>query len=69
MLRCNIVIVKEYKVMVLFGFIFFVSVLALLVVRELDIECERPARPRTMKPLRSEQRSAFPADTMGLRQF
>ncbi len=55
--------------MVLFGFIFFVSVLALLVVRELDIECERPAKARQAKPLRSEQRSAFPAEAMGLRQF
>jgi hypothetical protein len=58
--------------MVLFGFIFFVSVLALLIVREMDIGCERPARSRPVKTVQgswNEKRSGFPAESMGLRQF
>jgi hypothetical protein len=54
--------------MVLFGFILFVSVAALLAVRELDIECERQQKLRPHKPVRAEQRSGFPAESMGLRQ-
>jgi hypothetical protein len=55
--------------MVLFGFIFFVSVLALLVVRELDIECARPAKTRPAKAVWMDHRSGFPAESMGLRQI
>jgi len=69
MLRCNIDCVKEYEAMVLFGLIFFVSILALLVVRELDIDCERPAKPRPAKAFRTTHRPGFPAESMGLRQI
>jgi len=55
--------------MFLFGFIFFVSVAALLGVRAMDIECERQPKIRPYKPVRFEQHSGFPADAMGLRQI
>jgi hypothetical protein len=55
--------------MVLFGFIFFVSVAALLGARALDIECERQPKVRPYRPVRVEQHSGFPAESMGLRQI
>jgi hypothetical protein len=59
---------KGVRSMVLFGFIFFVSVAALLGVRAMDIECEYERKPRAYKGGRIEQRSGFPAQPIGLRQ-
>jgi hypothetical protein len=55
--------------MVLFGFIFFVSVAALLAVREMDIECDNlpKARANQGPARRAPQTSGFPAEPAGMR--
>jgi hypothetical protein len=61
--------------MVLFGFILFVSVAALLAVRAMDIECENPPKPRPyrepeLRPYRSPAPEPnFPAERMALRRI
>jgi hypothetical protein len=55
--------------MFLFGFILFVSVGALLGVRAMDVECVNEPKVRPYRAVRTEQRSGFPSDSMGLRQI
>jgi hypothetical protein len=55
--------------MVLFGFIFFVSVAVLLAARAMDIECEFERKPRVHKSGHFEKRSGFPAEPMGMRHI
>jgi hypothetical protein len=54
--------------MVLFGFIFFVSVVALLAVRAMNIECEAPPRASAVM-VYSDRNPGFPADSMRLRRI
>jgi len=53
--------------MVLFGFIFFVSVVALLAVRAMDIEGETPLKARAVM-MPADRKPGFPAESMGLRR-
>jgi len=54
--------------MVLFGFILFVSVAALLAAQAMDIECENPPTRRQSRILARKTRG-FPEERMGLRQI
>jgi hypothetical protein len=55
--------------MVLFGFIFFVSVAALLAARAMNIECENPPKVKAHRALalHAPQKSGFPAEPAGMR--
>jgi hypothetical protein len=55
--------------MVLFGFIFFVSVAALMAVRAMDIERENPPKAKVYRApaQRVQHKSGFPAEPANMR--